>query len=601
MNDPSTALSDDCRSRSARRPRRRGVRGTHRVVTALVAGLSLALVTTVAASAAPGTRGSDGHSSQQGKSSLLNAALPAPSEILDCEQPSDPDSPLSKSRQSAFGAESLSGATSLGAAADGSDGNLVIDLLKQIGSDAVDFGADEGFGWLLPLLTGGAKNGTDAKIQQTKQDVDHLQKQVYAMCSSLSQALADLETQVDMKAYQTMSSNGQQTTNKLNEYLQDYQNIIADLEKGNGLDGDDYSQITEMRSKLPGIIDSYDGDMMGSVTADGLIGSYADVLGDSFGYRPAPTQLHPDTTRIFPAAYVHAAWVQYNSYAIEVAQAAWLYAEVQNFDYTFQGTHYDSKPQESQDEATRAAAMLDKWGARIWGGRMQANQTGDWVTSSLGGDISDGTVADLRTQGQPRLWKLTPVTLTGDPQGSPYCGQPSLYCWTQVYDAKGNATSSTLARSIPGPINELLKRQQPLGYADWRVPTTADWNSLVAGSSGGLSTWMSANRLPALNPTTVTVENPNGRFSQISELPAMLVDTSSSGNGTAFGIVTALAGADSLRAVESSPDQQIAGQLYVVRDMGTPALSGAEPVDGGQHHHGHRHHGHHQPGHRHHR
>ena len=80
---------------------------------------------------------------------------------------------------------------------------------------------------------------------------------------------ADLEAQVDMKAYQGMSLTAQQTTNALNGYLQQYQAIVADVKKGNTLDGDDYGQITEMRSKLPALIDAYDGDMMGSITDPG--------------------------------------------------------------------------------------------------------------------------------------------------------------------------------------------------------------------------------------------------------------------------------------------------------------------------------------------
>lgn len=566
---------------------RGGGRGV-RVGTAVAACLSLG----TAAFVGVGSAGAWAHPLADPTS--LETSAPAPSEILNCQAPSTPGRPVSATRRVAQGPAPKS--TTVSATGDGADGNLVIDLVKKIGGDAVDFGAAEGFGWLLSLLTGGAGNGSQAKIDQTKQDVEQLQQQVYLMCTSLSEALADLEKQVDLKAYQGMSLTAQQTTNSLNGYLHNYQAIVAHLEGGGVLDGDAYGQITEMRSKLPGIIDAYHGDMMGTLTSDGLIGAYADVLGDQFGYRPAPTQLHPAATRIFPADYVHAAWVQYNSYAIQVAQAVWLYAEVQNLDYTFEGEHYTSKPDESQAVAEDAAAKLDKWGALIWAGRLQAGQRSSWVTSSLGGDVPDGTVADLRSQGRPLLWNVAPVTLEGDPAGTAYCGRPSLYCWSQVYDAGGHPVASTLVASTPGPVNRILERQQPLGSGGWHVPTAQNWQDLLTGASGALDSWASSNRLPHLTVET-TMSQANGRFAQVAGLPPMLSDTSANGDGSSFAVLTAPQGSSALTAVPSTPDREVAGLIYLVRDMTTPSLSGSEVggVSGRQHgqrhgqRHGHRH------------
>ena len=179
--------------------------------------------------------------------------------------------------------------------------------------------------------------------------------------------------------------------------------------------------------------------------ADGLIGSYADVLNDRFGYTPVPTAEYPVATRIFPADYVEAAYEQYNYYAAADVQALELYAEVSNIAYSYSGNTYPALPSNGVTYSNFVISDLDSWGAQMWGG-LAANGS-DWVSHDLGA-IPAGTVADLRVKGRPVLWTQKPVTLAGDPASSVYCGTTGA-CFSPSYDATGSLLRSDPVRPIP--------------------------------------------------------------------------------------------------------------------------------------------------------
>ena len=459
----------------------------------------------------------------------------------------------------------------------------MIEVAKKVGEQGVDFGLDEGYGWLLELLTQG-KGGSNAdKIAETEQQVKQLRQQVYNFCTSLDQSLAAMSRQIDISTYTNAAALAKlQPLAAMQNYEQNYADVVTHLAAGGALDGNYLQKVYDMRTGLGAVITQFNSLMMDTPDADGLLGLYANVLGDDFGYRPVPTALHlTGATRILPADYVDAAYEQYDVYASAMVRALSLQADVNNLTFTYNGVTFGPDHDDTTAKTTEVVKFLDQWGALMWGGRTTAGQTTSWVAHDLGA-VPEGTVADLRVKSQPLLWTTSPAALLGDqdyghqnyPNDNPtdrtpppYCGSVSTYCWYQQYDTNRNVIARTSERPSPGDLDTLLTAQGHAGQSGWRVPTTSDWTQLQAGASGGLDVWGRSNRLPMFTATTVNSDL-NGVDYPTKLIEPMLINTGSA----AAPSYAALSGAATdntltLRTLPASTGQALAGRLFLVRDL----------------------------------
>jgi Big-like domain-containing protein len=511
-----------------------------------------------------------------------------------CVQPSPPlppapDSTLVLARRSGL---ALGGPISNLAFAGG---KKVLEFLFEGAADwGLGQGLDAGLGWILDSLGGGENEKSQidpAVIAQQFANVDArldaLGNQQYQDCQAVLKAIDKVQGTVLQTAYDLQAL---PLTGVLAQIQTDQKafNLIALhlIENGGNVDAlpvrDKQAMIamTSNTDGLPHIIDQIDAYEETTVVPDAhsLIASYNRILLHNYGYEGESDS--PFTTHIFPSSLVDAAYTQQNTLAAAVAQAAYLYTNVDHVTFTFDGHTYQPDKDAIKQVTSDAQKNIQSWSHKF---------TGDAVNVDSPklpgiGMLPANTVLDYRGQNHPILWTDGPVSLNGEPTSPTpyYCANPAPFCYANRYNAAGAVALTALARSSVRPLPALIGAQSNDGSAagwqslmGWRIPTTSDWNALQAGASGGLSAWGARNHMNIFDSEKITSLYA-GRGTDLTIIAPVLVNTGTAA-APSYGVLSSADPSANALTLEPrpfpgpDPENDFAGRLVLARDF-TPTI-----------------------------
>jgi Bacterial Ig-like domain (group 3) len=493
-------------------------------------------------------------------------------------------------------------ATDLGAPLVGlTFGGVVKNVLHFLGEGAAvwaeDEGLDEGLGWILNSLGGQSESPKvdPAVIAQQFADVnsklDALGNQQYLDCQAVLGELDQLKDVVLQSAYDLQAQPMTGLITKVQQFQDDF-NLIAEKLIENGGDVDalaaTYKQdMVEMTSGgelgLPYIIKQIAAYEAATVVpgASSLIESYTRVLLHNAGYKDDRSD-DPYHTHIFPSSFVNKAYTQQNVIAAVVAQAAYLYANVEHLKFTLNTNTYTPDPDAIEQVVGHAQDALVNWSTSF---------SQDWVSQGKPqgiGMLPDNTVLDYRDQSRPVLWTDGPVTLNGD-AATPtpyYCPTPAPFCYANRYAPAPSGGSQVVgdtalaepsATSLPALIAAQSGDATDTGWKGlkgWRIPTSADWNALQAHVTGGLSAWGTSNHMNIFDSEKYE-SHAGGGVRPITTVAPLLVDLGGSA-APSYGVLTSVDPTANALTLEPrpfpGPDQSndVAGRLVLARDF-TPS------------------------------
>ncbi len=557
--------------------------GARRLAGALVAATAAtALVTTPLAAAAPvGHRVSSPAAAATAPLRTVNPRAGAAGRVgvgdPSCNAPSSGVSgtrvrPRAAGRSGLVGGESSAGGA----------------LLSLLGEGAILFGEDNALGWLLSAAGGGQSGVTpeqlNAQFDTVNTKLDALSAQQYADCTAILQALQQATTTTDKDAYTNLVTPMSTQIGYLVTYQHDYDNVLTALSQNGGhvdqLSSTNRDALRDMISGgttgLPGIIDQIDVlESNSQPGAKSMIPFYSQVLSDELGYNPYQTH-------VFPAAFVDAGYAQQDYYAGIVAQAAYLYTNVEHLAFTADGgfTH-TSDPNAVVTVVNTAQANIQKWSTLFSDGL-----GGSWVGQgrNLGvGTIPADALVDYRVPSRPVMWTEHPVGVDGDPATPEpaYCASTAQFCYANLYDSNEvvgqtlwAVADTRLVRPSSAPLPTLVTAAGHDAMSDWRIPTTLDWTILQSAASGGLSTWAAARQLTPLDAEQVT-SHIAGNDRPRTIIAPVLVNTGTAATPT-LGLLTSTEA--TISDILSAPprpfdvtgpqnDNDVAGRLFLVRDF----------------------------------
>ncbi|HTT92772.1 MAG TPA: hypothetical protein VMF65_24665, partial [Acidimicrobiales bacterium] len=511
-----------------------------------------------------------------------DADVQAPANLLSTSSVGDPSCDQATS-PSVVGAAN---GTKAGPGLLGDDnGPTLLGFLGDLGGGAFQYAEDDGLGWALSLM-GVQQPGLDAA--QISSELSNISTQVSALsqqesddCSAVLDALKALDNEVDLRAYSDQVVQMDQYVGDVQAYQQDFDDIVEALQENGGHVGELSSELKDdLEAMVSGGNDGLQWDIAqisgaeggGSAAADNMAQLFSKVLTDELGYDPYQTH-------IFPAAFVDAAYAQIGYYAGVVDKAAYLYANAAHLSFNDGGYHHPSDPGSVVALVNQAQSDLHSWSVAFSDGP-SGGGTPKWVSQgndqAIGGPIPDDTVLDYRVQGHPMLWTDSPVALNGYPSNPTpyYCATTAQFCYGDIFDARsivpltpGRIASSSLVLPSPEPLSTMIAEDAHDGLSGWRVPTTADWQDLEAGATGGLSTWGPAHQLDMFAAQAIT-SHYGGTDSSQTVIAPVLVDTGA-GDGP-YGVLTGYPGPNALVLEQpsfgGSGQNDIAGRLFLVLD-----------------------------------
>ncbi len=568
---------------SKSRPSRRS--GLVKLLLAVVAA-TLAVLLVI-----PRTPVSSNVSVQFSKAALGAAAVPRLGmSASECDQPSIvPPSTWTSGSQAASARLTSASAPRVGGDEPFGFNDIYDSVMSNLWSGAVNYGEDAYFGWIMGAIFGGKSDSIDpAQVQQDFQQVssqlNNLSQAQYDDCTAIIDTLQAMQSDTDSGLYSNLAGQMADQLGALQTYQDDFNSILSTLQanggNGSALSSDEKADLEDMingsQDGLLGIINTInDKEVGGQPGADGMVSFYDKVLVDKYNYDPFRTHL-------FPAAFVDEAAAQQQYYSNLMAEAAYLYANVEHLSWT-DGT-YSHSP---NSEAVTSFLGIVQQDVQSWTSAFADGPVGDgtpnWVSQLHGfgiGAIPANTVLDYRNQNDPMLWTTTPANLTGEPTGQTpyYCGTTVQYCFDHTFakvmfrpgDVQIWAPVDTkLVPASPEPIATMVSDAGYDGLSGWRVPTTADINTLQAGATGGLGTWGPANSLDMFAPATFT-SHYGGVDKQMTEILPILVNSGSAASPT-YTVGIAQPTDDTLTypdlQLADGTENDLAGQVFLVQDF----------------------------------
>ncbi|MET0692737.1 MAG: RICIN domain-containing protein [Propionibacteriaceae bacterium] len=467
--------------------------------------------------------------------------------------------------------------TSLGAASaalGGKEGsNPFLSFITAVGEEAGTFGEDQGLGWLLNVITGGQGDQTQKQIDALTTDVNAktqaLQTQITNVCNLMDSKLDTLETNDTRNSYNTLAGQVDTSTSKINAWWRDYTGVVAELQKGTKVDDlstDDLRELADMRDNLKDTMQQIaDKVLPGSGGGDGMIVVYSHLLSDQAGYAPTKVAQYAGT-HIFPADYVNAAYDMSEYYTSQLALGMFLYSEVTHLAFpnvNSEAHPYTVQPTYASDFATVVAGWAKAFDNQVSAG------SDHYLTTGIG-RIPAGTVLDYRDRSHPRLWSNTPAVLPWDAESTAgYCPTVSTFCYLKTYDGDGALGDLTVARPSWAPVQAMVNANQWGGIDGWRVPTTADWNSVQTGAGADGLTAMAHPTGMTIFDRTKTTLHVHGVDTTVQAIRPTLVNTGSSSAPT-YGLLTSTDAKDKTltsRPLVSDATNAEGGSLFLVQDF----------------------------------
>jgi hypothetical protein len=438
---------------------------------------------------------------------------------------------------------------------------------EKTGENVFDFAQDEAMGWALKKIlnekdeTPDRLDNINKSLEKTNEAVKELQEDMVDLkkqMTDLQQTMGDEFNGAKADSRLTALTNAEADLKTYQDY---YTQLILDKQNraGGGLDADDAHRLVLMRDGLPRVMNDIITQMKGSGAGQEPLPTLWNrqvwrQLGHATGEPP---------TDVYSAEFVDQASLLTNYYATLLADALRLDAEVNRVEFTYSNDTYKPQPGHVCADLQTVAQGI--------------NQFTNWSTNGVG-PIPDATVVDLRDD-KSLLWSETSIRPVGGHSDSYYCGDEDGYCYVKQYAGlDGGGMKVTSPRD--NLVNTWAVRDHKLvngklstlgGWADWRVPTTADINNLQAGTmTGGLSAWAAANSTTIFRPEEVVVQG-NGKHqgTKVGVITPILVDPTAPGTGDkVFDLYTAMPTDTKLSKVtKAAGDGSQAGRLFVVRDF----------------------------------
>jgi Bacterial Ig-like domain (group 3) len=456
----------------------------------------------------------------------------------------------------------------------------------------LDQGLDAGLGWILNSLGGGENEKSQidpAVIAQQFANVDSkldaLGNQQYQDCKVVLDAVNKVLDATLQTAYNKQAQPITELIADIQQYQDDF-NLIAEalIENGgnvNALPAPYKQDMIDMtagnENGLPGILKRINAYEETAVTgAQSLISAYNAILLRRYHYQDNGSD-SPYETHIFPSSFVNAAYTQQNALAAAVAQAAYLYTNVEHLTFTFNNNTYSPDPNAIKQLIGNAQKYIQSWSSAFSGD--QVNQ-GDQVKLPGIGMLPDGTVLDYRDKSHPILWTDGSVSLNGDPTSPTpyYCANPAPFCYANRYNAAGNVALTALAQPSVSALPALIAAQSndatATGWqslAGWRIPTTTDWNALQDKATGGLSAWGANNHMDIFDSEKITSLY-GGRGADLTIIAPVLVNPGTAA-APSYGVLSSADPSANALTLEPrpfagpDPENDVAGRLVLARDF----------------------------------
>lgn len=375
-------------------------------------------------------------------------------------------------------------------------------ILTELAKYALKKGGDSALGWV-----------TEAVFGHQETDTERIQKQI----AEVNRQLTDLNSKVDQLQKQLEEFKNavfdkleQTTYDDLAAQVQGQIATITSLERrfdafvihrpvGSALDGDAIDTLNEIRTQMPKVIDEIQLRMV-TPGSKGLI-SYFDSL--TWRHQPFYKQGLSLEGQIYTSDYLDPAYTQLDQYQGYLIRALYLLAEAYHFSYQDGPKTHPAQPAFVECEAQV----------------VQEDVASERLLAAHGIlPIPKNTLVDARTG---LMWSRSSVDLPGQ-------AHPPYYCWTNDktwlfpdgfclwYDRPAQQPSPPTA-----PVPTLVASLTYAGLQGWRLPTEADFRSLLQSSRGNLRTWGLAQgingfveeRYPGYGPHTIEpilYERPQG-------------------------------------------------------------------------------------------
>ena len=531
-----------------------------------------------------------------------------------CAQPSPP---LPPAPAPGLAAARVAGEPLLGLTLAGTAETILHFLVEASATWAVDDGLDDGVGWILNSLSGQSESPQvdPAVIAQQFSDVnaklDALGTQQYQDCQAVLDQIERVTGTVLQTAYDVQAQPVTNLIAEVQQYQSDFNLIVEKLVENGGvadaLPARQKQDMVAMTSGnadgLPGLLKRIDAlEQTAVVGASSLIQSYNRVLLHNAGYADDGSD-SPYQTHVFPSSFVNAGYRQQNAIAAVVAQAAYLYTNVEHLRFTFDGDRYDPDPDAVEQVVGAAQKSIGSWSAAFSGAWVRQDKPRQGI-----GMLPDDTVLDYRDQSRPVLWTDGPVTLNGDAaKPTPfYCASRAPYCYANRYAGAGadgphvvglTALAAPSAARLPVLIAAQSGDAAATGWQslkDWRIPTSADWSALQKGATGGLSAWGAANHMRIFESERYG-SLAGGAIRPVTTIAPLLVDNGSTAS-PGYGVLSAVDPGANALTPEPRPfaagetQNDVAGRLVLARDFtpddssppalarrAAPRLVGAKP------------------------
>ena len=473
-------------------------------------------------------------------------------------------------------------------------------VLKFLAEGAVDWGLDEGLsgglGWVLNSLGFESKSPQidPAVVAEQFADVNTklgaLGQQQYQDCLAVQDAVDRVVGTQLQASYDELAQPVVDLIAQVQTYQTDF-NMIAEklIENGGNVDAlsPRYKQdMVDMtgggQEGIPAIvrrIDDHEGTALEG--ANSVIGAYNRVLLHILGYGDDGSD-SPFKTHIFPSAFVNAAYGQQDAIAAVVAEAAYLYTNVEHLTFTFQDNTYSPEANDITQFLNDAQKDIQSWSSAF---------SGNWVSQGKPqgiGILPDATVLDYRNQRSPVLWTDGSVALNGDDAKAVplYCATPTPFCYADQYDdtMRGSppiTPHSVGATALVQPSTTALAGMIAAQSGDptatgwqslsgWRIPTGTDWNALQAGATGGLSAWDAANHMHIFAAKEIESYAAGGG-APIATVGPFLVNTGDAGSPT-YGLLNSSQPSANALTLEPRPfpadrENDLAGRLVLAQDF----------------------------------
>ncbi|GGL94341.1 Ig-like domain-containing protein [Nakamurella endophytica] len=418
--------------------------------------------------------------------------------------------------------------------------SFITDAAKSAAQDKASAGA----GWVLNLVLGNNGNQTEATQKQIEQELtdqrnqlNSIQTSVNALANQLTNAEYALKAQLANTQYDLEVSGSAGNIAAIQGMVQNVctlaRNSATDSNAAPYLPYDtDITHIRDIRANAATRLQNMSNSLLGD---GGIIASYRAAW---WANQQARTGVVPSRA-LWTAEYVDAMHDLVDYYAGLAAQLYNAYAEATHWNSPAVPSHSaealtPGNPQDITDLYAQLRVDILAWTEAATANlpHLPKGTLVDWRTGATSGGTTTYT-----------MWASSPVALPNDPglgddpttPTHAYCVDPRSLCVYHVWmpAAADNAVASSAVVAQAWTPVELALLSRPLGYADWRLPTEADWTGLVRASytgsgasrtlsgvdpAAGVATWAKGEDLPILQAQTVA-----GPTGQVTTIPPVVV------------------------------------------------------------------------------